>query len=213
MLSRRYTQHIWLTQRILYATYNLVPHQHYFKGKRDIWSDGFYLGEGLRVTESWNCCWPSATSFSGDFVSRFNPQILDLNRSDHWPAGLLGLENGPSYWCWKDLVTGWWIVEELLCSETDQRTHGTEHLSQRLTSRSHHTIKLEKTLPDPTPTQSGSLSCSTPASCWPKESHCHLAPGIRPVLNYYTEFRVMVRIKPKLKIQVTRSPDLRQHTW
>lgn len=39
----------------------------------------------FRVTEACNCCWPSAMSFPGDLVRRFNPQILDLNRSGHWP--------------------------------------------------------------------------------------------------------------------------------
>lgn len=52
----------------------------------------------FRVTVAYSRCWPSPMSFPGDFVSRFNPQILDLNRSAHWPLTSRpdwGLRKGP----------------------------------------------------------------------------------------------------------------------
>lgn len=63
----------------------------------------------IRVTEGCNCCWPSPMSLPGDFVRRFNPQSLSLNRRVHWPAGLTGTEEGgPSQRTQGDRVMDSW---------------------------------------------------------------------------------------------------------
>ncbi len=52
--------------------------------------------------------------FPGDCVRRFNPQILDLNRSGHWPLTSRPDGAGERTFAFvvkRLMVTGWWIVE------------------------------------------------------------------------------------------------------
>lgn len=122
----------------------------------------FVQNRVFRVTEACNCCWPSAMSFPGDFVRRFNPQFLDLNSSGHWPVGLPGARERSLSFALKRL--GDRVMDSGALVLLQKLTKGVTALSICHTASPlvPTTPSNSKNLTDPTLTQSSSLSCGPP---------------------------------------------------